>query len=289
MKKKENRELHIWCDESDKKGKYFSNFYGGVIVEDKNLKEVLESLKTCLSKNNLHKELKWQKVSSNYLEKYMNVVTTFFQLIADNKIKMRVMFTANANVPSELTNIHKRNEYFLLYYQFFKHGFGLTYSLSNNYNYSYIRAYFDQLPDTKRKRLAFKDYIHRLGKLESFQNAKIKLEKDHIAEVDSRNHTLMQCMDIVLGSISFRLNDKHKEKPEGRYRRGKKTIAKEQLYKHILKEIRKIRPNFNIGNSTSIDGNFENRWLHPYRHWVFIGKETEFDHSQTKKGSTKST
>ncbi|MEC5395322.1 hypothetical protein [Bergeyella sp. RCAD1439] len=84
----------------------------------------------------------------------------------------------------------------------------------------------------------------------------------------------MQCLDIVLGSMSFRLNDMHKEKLQGQSRRGKRTIAKEKLYKHINSLIREIRPNFNIGISTGIDGDALNRFSHPYRHWLFISNYT---------------
>ena len=39
----------------------------------------------------------------------------------------------------------------------------------------------------------------------------------------------MQCLDIVLGAMAFRLNDMHKEKRPDTNRRGKRTIAKEKL------------------------------------------------------------
>jgi hypothetical protein len=192
------------------------------------------------------------------------------------------MFTSNANVPQELTEAHKSNEYFILYYQFFKHAFGLRHSMVAEEK-TFIRAYFDQLPDTKRKKQAFKDYIHRLQNQPEYRVAQIHIERDHIAEVDSKEHLVLQFMDVVLGAMSFRLNDKHKEKPEGQFRRGKKTIAKEKLYKHILMEIRKIRPNFNPGITTGKDGERSNFWNHPYRHWLFIGKNVEVDESYFKK------
>jgi hypothetical protein len=40
-----SREYFIWCDESIKKGDFYSNFYGGVLVESKNLAFVLNALK----------------------------------------------------------------------------------------------------------------------------------------------------------------------------------------------------------------------------------------------------
>jgi hypothetical protein len=53
-------------------------------------------------------------------------------------------------------------------------------------------------------------------------------------------------------------------------RRGKRTIAKERLYKHINKKICEIRPRFNVGITTGLDGDTRNKLLHPYRHWLFI-------------------
>lgn len=281
--------IHIWCDESDKKGKYFSNFYGGVLVQDKDLQEVKRKLEKVCLENNLHREIKWQKVSSQYLENYKAVMQIFFELIACNKIKLRIMFTSNANIPKELSEVHKSNEYFLLYYQFFKHIFGLQFA-NDSEEKIHLRANFDHLPDKKEKRKTFKEYIHRLQNQPEYQKSKIKIEKDHISEVDSKDHLILQFMDVVLGSISFRLNDKHKEKPEGKRIRAKKTIAKEKLYKYILTEIRKIRSNFNIGITTGLDGEPQNKWKHPYRHWLFIGKNTEYDENQTKiKSSSIST
>ncbi len=83
-------------------------------------------------------------------------------------------------------------------------------------------------------------------------------------------------LDVVLGSMCFRLNDKHKEIPPGKKRRGKRTIAKEKLYKHINGKIRKIRTGFNAGVNTGIIKE-EDRWSHPYRHWNFKPKEHEID------------
>ncbi len=37
------------------------------------------------------------------------------------------MFRQNAQVPQNLTREHEENEYFLLYYQFIKHAFGIDY------------------------------------------------------------------------------------------------------------------------------------------------------------------
>lgn len=70
-------------------------------------------------------------------------------------------------------------------------------------------------------------------------------------------------MDIVLGSMNFKLNNMDKEKIPNSNMRGKRTIAKEKLYKKILKNIKTIYPNFNIGISTSCRGDLRNNWNIP--------------------------
>ena len=63
--------------------------------------------------------------------------------------------------------------------------------------------------------------------------------------------------------MNFKLNDKHLDKPPGEKRRSPKTRAREKLYKHINKRIRKIYPYFNVGITTGHGGNRSSRWHHP--------------------------
>lgn len=88
--------------------------------------------------------------------------------------------------------------------------------------------------------------------------------------------------------MQFRLNIKHKYIAEGQKRRGKKTIAKENLYKYILAKIRLIKPNFNIGVTTGCV-NVSDRWNHAYRHWNFRPIDFDIDRTQNKKSSVQPT
>ncbi|MGD6804470.1 MULTISPECIES: hypothetical protein [Rossellomorea] len=179
------------------------------------------------------------------------------------------MFTHNRYLATNLSKEQRDKEYFLLYYQFFKHAFGLKYS-NNTSNLISLYIFFDQLPDTKQKNKEFIDYIHSLQYGEEFREAKLVFKsKEDIAEAVSHKHVILQCLDIVLGAMEFRLNEKHKVKPEGQRVRGKRTIAKEKLYKHINARIRDIYPNFNIGETTGKGEGISSYWDHPYRHWKF--------------------
>lgn len=274
-------EITIWCDESDKTGKYYSNFYGGALVRSRDLRHVQTQLEKVCREQNLFNELKWQRVTENYLSKYKALMDVFFALMAEDKLKMRVMFTQNARVPKSLTKEQRENEYFLLYYQFVKHAFGLQYC-NHTQSPVFVRVYFDYLPDTIEKRQQFKEFIKGLQTQRTFQLAKIRFRKNEITEVDSKKHLIMQCLDIVLGSMAFRLNDKHKEKPPGSRVRGKRTRAKEELYKYINAKIRVLYPGFNVGESTGTQGDFANNWNHPYRHWKFTSSDFETDEALFK-------
>ena len=183
------KELLLYCDESIKDGKYYSNFYGGALIFSDNYHMITNSLNEAKHKNNLFSEIKWTKVTESYLEKYIAVMDCFFDFISLNQIKV----------------------------------------------------------------------------------------------LKSHNHVILQCMDIVLGAMQFRLNNLHQQKLPNSYFRGKKTKAKEALYRHILQRIRAIYPHFNIGINTGIQKDAKNCWEHPYRHWKFTPKNFNYNDNLTKK------
>ncbi len=270
----------IYADESHRKGKFYSNFYGGALVDYCKLEKISSKLNNKKYELGLLGEVKWTKVTSQYLDKYIELINFFFKYVNSNKIKIRIMFRQNANVPKKLSREHEEKEYFLLYYQFIKHAFGIDYCNKNASDNVILKMYFDKLPDTKKKNKEFKGYIYALNDFFCINN--IHIYNEDIAEVDSKNHVILQCMDIILGAMNFKLNDMDKEKMPGSNRRGKRTIAKEKLYKTILKNIKQNYKNFNIGISTSTRGDFSNNWKDPYRHWCFKSKNSVFDSSLTK-------
>ena len=206
-------EYIVYCDESAKKGKYFGNFYGGAIVNAKQINELNAVLNKKKEELNLFGEIKWSKVTESYLNKYIEMMDFFFYYIKIGNIKIRIMFKPVCYIVNNLTDNQIDNEYYLLYYQFVKWAFGFENSNPEKNKELSIRFYFDKLPNSNR--------------------------------------------------------------------RGKKTIAKEKLYKHILGKIREIHPNFNIGVSTGLYD--WNTWTIPYRHWKFIPSNSTYFSKLTKK------
>ncbi|WP_160044721.1 DUF3800 domain-containing protein [Paenibacillus sp. USDA918EY] len=273
----------IYTDESEKYGKYYGNFYGGALIRSADFDAINSALNTKREALNIHGEIKWQKVGEAYLDKYTQMMELFFNYIAQDKIKIRIMFTQNILQPTGLSKEQKENQYFLLYYQFFKHVFGFQYSNPSSFRPISLYIMMDQLPDKKEKNERFKKFIYNLQDTDVFRKARLHFNSmSDIGEATSHDHIILQCLDVVLGSIEFKLNGKNEEKPEGKRVRGKRTRAKEKLYKYINKRIREIYPGFNVGDSTGISTHAD-RWNHPYRHWKFIPSNNQINKNYVPK------
>ena len=277
------REFILFCDESEESGKYYSNFYGGVMVGSPEYERITRHLGRAKLDLNFHGEVKWEKVSAPYLEKYKELMRLFFREIEHCRLKVRIMFRQNAHQPIGLTGDQIEGTYFRLYYQFIKHAFGLEHAPSFKTAVT-LRLYFDEFPKTREAVAQFKGFILGLNQNAGIKHAGFVISAENIAEVRSHDHVLAQCLDVVLGSMAFRLNDKHKEKPPGSSHRGKRTVAKEALYKAIVSDIRRIRSHFNIGISTGITG-LADRWSAPYLHWRFVPSAVKYRQERTKGGA----
>lgn len=278
------REYVIFCDESDRRGRFYSNFYGGVRVPASQLQAVQNALQSEKQRLGLTSEIKWEKVGPGLVDRYEQFVSVFFDQIAARRAFMRVMFTHNVHVPTGLTPEQAGESYYLLYYQFLKHGFGFAH-LPLHAAPPRLRVYLDEIGDTREQVAKFKGFIRGLPDTKTIRAAGgLILEDSAIAEVRSHDHIVMQGLDVVLGSITFRLNNKHQDKLPGTNERGKRTIAKERLYRFILAQIKRVtgKQGFNIGVTTAVSSFPHGRWSDPYLHWCFTPREHIIDPSAIK-------
>jgi len=262
-------EYIIYCDESVSDGKYFTDFFGGVLVRSTDFNHIKESLDRKKQELNLFGEIKWTKVTGNYLDKYKQMMDLFFSFLKEYKLKVRIMFRETSQVPSNLTLEQIHNRYSLLYYQFVKNAFGLSFhDRKDDVNPVYLRLYFDEIPYPLDQGDAFKSHIYSLQRNSRFRKAHLKIRLDDIVEINSKRHSIQQCMDIILGSIAFILNRKNQVE------RGNRTIAKESLFEHILELIKDTDcvEFFDISTTTpiAVPSDF---WTMPYRHWKFMTAE----------------
>lgn len=272
--------IYIWLDESDKRGQYFSNFYGGILIESEYYKGFHDRLSNLLNEIGVYEEIKWTKVNAFTFERYKRVVDFLFEEMKSGFVKIRIFFRNNQYKAVGLTQSHKDNEFTILYYEFIKHAFGLKYSTWGDQKY--VRLYIDDIPARGSQIAEFKRYILALNTEPGFRNNNVSIRDNDIIEVDSKMHLPLQVLDLILGAMCFMLNDKQKVKDVNTGKRGTRTILKESLYKHIRSKICEIKPNFNIGISTGINS-LRDRWNHPYRHWDFHPKDHVRDYSESKQ------
>lgn len=272
-----SREYVIYTDESSKSGRYYANFYGGALIRSDDLEYVREHLRAQAARLGLGAEIKWQKVSEGYLPRYQAMMDAYFDLVAADLVKVRIMFTQTRCIP-ELTPYHREHQYHLLYYQFLKFAFGLRHANPDGAPVR-LRLYLDELPSSGQKNAIFKRHLVALEQSFHFRCGRILVPEDQIAEVNSHDHLPLQCLDVVLGAMQFRLNELHERTVDGGSARGKKTIAKEALYHHIRERIRQIHPAFEAGATTGRPGGNRDGWHHPYRHWLFVPRRARIDES----------
>ena len=181
-----DKELLIFCDESVSKGEFFSNFYGGVVVGSSSYQKISQELEETRVSLGIRSEVKWSKVSAPRLEPYTELLRRFFEFVVQDRLKIRIMFAQNAHEPVGLSQDHRENTYFILYYQFIKHGFNLL-DAPRDARVRPLRLYFDQFPDTKAKVAQFREYLLALHRSREFGAASFTLAREDIAEVKSQS------------------------------------------------------------------------------------------------------
>ena len=63
--------IFIYCDESDKNGEFYANFYGGMLIKSSDHDKVIDMMKGKVEELGLvGEEIKWQKVNGYCYEKY---------------------------------------------------------------------------------------------------------------------------------------------------------------------------------------------------------------------------
>ena len=274
----------IWTDESDSTGKYYANFYGGILIQSEHYEEVLQRLSAIVKEVGLEtEEIKWQKVNEYTEERYKRIVDVLFELLGEGKAKIRIFFRHRQFEPVGLSNEQRRKDYPKLYYQFIKNDFGLVFSNPKNKNIR-VRLLIDDMPLKGQDKEEFLKAIYHLNELKTFQKANIHINDGDVAEINSKKHLPLQVMDVMLGSMCFRLNDKHKERGiDGK--RAKRNIVKERLYKYIRTKIWELHPGFNIGVTTPITKQSD-LWERPYLHWNFVPKNFKKNEELTKHHKT---
>lgn len=248
----------IYCDESDRKGVKYSYFLAGAIVKESDIQYIETALLN--SKNGYPGEMKWNAIKDSMwkIDIYKSFIDATFDLIESGYIKFRLSF-----VPTIYTHNYHDAEmsFFKLYYLF----------LINSFKYWELSIInLDRLPyQTRMKIQEFKEFISK----------GLNINHSQISEIDSGKHIILQAVDVILGGVCAKLNEKFINNSDTKWkRRPKTTLAKENIYKHINQRIRKLTPEehyktFNIGITTNRQTGREMN--DKYRHYQYQKRQPQ--------------
>ena len=244
----------IVCDESTRKGKKYSYFYGGAIIEEKKYQKINEILALYSSLKQLG-EVKRTKITAANYRYYIELLDIFFNFIRTADVKARVMFCANKDL--DILPKAEDETYSKFYYLFIRHAFSIYYIQED----ISLRLIFDELPETKVACLKFKTFLVKYLNVAKGANSVSLVAKD-IEEVDSKKHMILQCMDAIMGLVDFALNSSAEDRKSIR---GK---AKWEVWKFVLKKIQAIHPSFCI-HATTYPLKSKKGWEDGYKHFVY--------------------
>lgn len=175
----------IYCDESEDKGPFYGNFYGGALVRENDRERVNERLDKIKTDHKIQGEMKWTKICDYNESAYISFVDEVFNILDENIMKMRIMFTQNINRKDHI-EYEPTNEFLVLYYQFLKHAFGLRYCNPLQLHTIHFSVYLDEVPTKREDFATFKRYLSSLSDFPVFNRNKIQISYDDITDVDSK-------------------------------------------------------------------------------------------------------
>ena len=211
----------IYTDESRQtKEKYM--LFSGICVFQHSIDDVEDLIKKFKDKNNMHKELKWQKVSKNKIEEYKRFVDLFFDLLCFGKISFKCLIIDTHRLNNKTYNNNsKLLGFYKMYYQLFW-WFGREYLLTDH-------TKFILHPDKIKSKYSLNELKEILNKrIRKYFKINGITPYKSIEPLDSKKSLILQLNDIILGGIGYSKN--------GYLQLEKSSKAKKELCNYILKK-----------------------------------------------------
>lgn len=174
---------------------------GGLIIKEPELNRVSQALLDFRKETGMHAELKWTKVTNQFLPKYRRFIDYFFQLNTNDTLHFQSIIIDNHAVDHKKYNKgDKELSFYKFYYQLLLNCFGRTYG---------------QLADSSKfiVHLDHRTSSYPLGALKVILNRGMRKKFGIISEPfrsiqphDSKQFDLMQLNDLLIGAIGFQKN-----------------------------------------------------------------------------------
>jgi len=182
---------NLYCDESchlENDGKKYM-LLGYVSCPYPQIKEHSENIKKMKQKFNFFGEMKWSKISNSNISFYSEIIDYFF----DKHLNFRALIVNKTTINKERFSDSFDDFYYKMYWQLIIHKIDTL----NRYNiYLDIK---DSLSATK---------VHKLKQILNMNLQVI----DRLQNIRSHESLLLQMCDVILGAISYNLNQENKNR-----------------------------------------------------------------------------
>jgi len=197
------QKVWIFCDESRQCSERYMAL-GGVIVDDDKIKTFNGTLQKFKDDNGISAELKWQKVSKSFLEKYIGFTSHLFALTNTNTAHFRCIIIDTHQINHKKYNQNdKELGFYKFYYQLLLNCFIVPELESNKSIEFHIR-------------LDYRTTKYSLTDLKDILNAgikkKVKVDNNVVKSLepmDSQKSPVLQINDVILGAIGYQKNGFH--------------------------------------------------------------------------------
>ena len=249
----------------------FWRFYGGAMLRSSERDRIEAELLTLKTQRGLHGEIKWSLTTPARAERFGAIVERFLDYVDAGDVTLRYMWLDQLRQdPDALTAWHREYGFYILYYYFVVFGFGLPWH--DQRDTVAVEFFPDALPNEPVKLREFQQFLHRCHIARRFRQ-RSSFRFINVTAVESEKHIILQCVDLIIGAVGYKLNKKYKAKTG--HRRSRSAVAKIELWERIRDRLGAIdmgergTHSFAVGVNTGTGPEATNRWRHKFRQWDF--------------------
>lgn len=185
-----SKTFNIYCDESchiehDHK-RYM--LLGSVSSAYNQVKRHTERINDIKRKHNFYGEIKWSNVSGSQYQFYKDLIDYFF----DTDLRFRAVVVEKSKIDNGAFSQDFDEFYYKMYY----------YLLNHNINSEYSYNVYLDIKDTLS--------AYKVSKLREILNVKFGVFRN-VQNIRSHESLLMQLADLIMGALSYNLNDENKK------------------------------------------------------------------------------
>ncbi len=200
-----NKTFNIYCDESChiEHDHMDYMFLGSVSCAYPQIRRHTKRIKELKRAHNFYAEIKWSKVSMSKIKFYLDLIDYFF----DTDLRFRAIGIKKSQIKCDDGGVTYDDFYYKMYYQL------LNYKIDTSDRYNVYLDIKDTLSAQKVRKL--KDILNvKYGVFRNIQN------------ICSHESLLMQLTDLIMGAISYNINNKE-------HKNQAKVAIIERIKKHL--------------------------------------------------------